>query len=68
MCDTTVQYSDAGILVKLQEHLPLLPKFPDHLLGREVEIDLGGRQPIVVEEALLYVAVTAEVSRRHARS
>jgi hypothetical protein len=31
---------------------PILPKFPNHLLGREVEINLGRGEPIVPQEPL----------------
>ena len=50
--DATVQYSEAGTFVKRQEHLPLLPKLPDHFLGREVQVDLGGSEAVTAEEIL----------------
>jgi hypothetical protein len=36
----------------LLEHLLLFSKFSEDLLGREVEIDLCGRQAVVAEEPL----------------
>jgi hypothetical protein len=32
-------------------HLPLVPKFPEHFLGGEVEVDLGGGQPVMAQES-----------------
>jgi hypothetical protein len=32
--------------------LPLLPKLPDHLLGREVAVNLGGGQAVVAPQRL----------------
>jgi hypothetical protein len=52
MCDATVQYSDAGTLVKRQEHLPLFSKFSEDLLGREIEVDLGRGEMVMAQETL----------------
>src|SRR5262252_7290540 len=52
MCDAAVQYSDAGTLVKRQEHLPLLLKLADHIFRRQVKVDLHGGEPIVAQKPL----------------
>jgi hypothetical protein len=52
MCDATVQYSDTGTLVKLEEYLPFFPESPQDLLRREVEVDLRRGESIMGQEPL----------------